>query len=72
MGSLFRFQIRKECDYDMYLTVKELAERLKVKPVTIYKWCREGYFDIAKINLSGTIRFEENKLEDCFDKLRAR
>jgi excisionase family DNA binding protein len=56
----------------MYLTVKELAERLKVKPVTIYKWCREGYFDIAKINLSGTIRFEENKLEDCFDKLRAR
>lgn len=56
----------------MYLTVKEMAEKLKVKPVTIYKWTREHYFDDAKINLSGTLRFEENKLEQCFDKLRAR
>jgi len=46
-----------------YLTVKEVAILLCVKPVTIYKWLREGRLQGAYIKIGGVYRFKESDLE---------
>ena len=50
-----------------YLTVKEVAELLWVKPVTIYKWLREGRLKGTYFKIGGVYRFKEETLEATID-----
>jgi excisionase family DNA binding protein len=48
------------------LTVKEVAERLQVKAMTVYTWKREG--KLTFIKLPQGIRIREEWLEGWLDK----
>jgi len=41
---------------DEILTVEEIAKYLKVKPVTIYKLCKEGKIPASKIGIFWRIK----------------
>lgn len=45
----------------MYKTVKETAEIFKVKPLTIYRWIKDG--KIKSIKIIGSVRIEESEIE---------
>ena len=57
---------------DVLLNVKEVAMRLSVKPVTVYKWLREGKLKGSYFKLGGVYRFSrvplEKYLEDMIQK----
>ena len=44
---------------DEILTVKETAEYLRVKPITIYKLCKEGKIPACKIGFLWRIKKSE-------------
>jgi len=46
-----------------YLTPKELAGILKVRPTTIYVWLHRGV-DLPRVKIEGTIRFPQKSVED--------
>ena len=50
-----------------YLTPKETAEVLRIKPVTLYVWIHRGV-DIPHVRIEGTIRFEEESLQAWIDQ----
>lgn len=43
-------------------TVKEVADKLRVKPVTVYKWIREGKLQAYKLSKK-VIRVSEIEIE---------
>ena len=45
-----------------YLSVKDIAKILAVKPVTIYKWLSEGTLDGTYFKVGGVYRFSEDLL----------
>jgi excisionase family DNA binding protein len=47
------------------LTVKEIAEKLKVDRMTVYRWIREGKLKATKI--CGIVRITEQDLADFID-----
>ncbi len=47
---------------DRYLTVRQVAERLQVKPVTIRVWLHRG-LDIPHLKINTVLRFPESRLE---------
>jgi excisionase family DNA binding protein len=51
-----------------FLTVKELAERLAVKPLTIYRLVNEGKLPAVKIGRA--IRFEPDAVAAFLDSVR--
>ena len=67
---------------DEYLKVEDVAKKLKVKPVTIQRWCRSGKLRSKKIGKNWYIyndEFEDEKkdtiktkldLEQAFDNVR--
>ncbi len=55
---------------DSFLTPKELADILKVKPSTIYVWVHRGV-DLPYIKVEGTIRFSQKSIEDWLAKREA-
>lgn len=52
-----------------YLTVKDIAVKLKVKPVTIYKWLREGKLKGAYFKIGGVYRFFDDVLQEIIEGL---
>ena len=50
-----------------YLNVKEVAMRLSVKPVTIYKWLREGKLKGTYFKMGGVYRFKEDLLHNIIE-----
>ena len=46
-----------------YLNVKQVAEKLGIKPVTVYKYLREGKFKGVYFKIGGIYRFSLQKLE---------
>ncbi|GAH60993.1 unnamed protein product [marine sediment metagenome] len=46
-----------------YLTVKDVASKLGVKPVTTYKWIREGKLKGTYFKIGGVYRFDLKLLE---------
>ena len=52
-----------------YLNVKELAEKLGVKPVTVYKYLREGKFKGVYFKLGGIYRFSRQPLEKYLEDM---
>ena len=55
-----------------YLTVKDIAVKLKVKPVTIYKWIREGKLKGACFKIGGVYRFFDDVLREMIEGLMKR
>lgn len=49
------------------VTVKELAEFLKVKPSTIYQWAEQGRLPCFKLN--GALRFDKTEVIKHIRKL---
>ncbi len=47
---------------DEFLTVKDVAVMLKIKPVTVYKWLREGKLKGSYFKIGGVYRFNEEEL----------
>ena len=54
-----------------FLNVKQVAEKLGIRPVTVYKYLREGKFKGVYFKLGGIFRFSrlplEKYLEDMID-----
>ena len=46
-----------------YLTVIDVAEKLNIKPVTVYKWLREGKLKGTYLKLGGVYRFDKALLD---------
>lgn len=44
------------------LTVNEVAERLRVAPITVYRWCYAG--KLKSLKIVGVRRIEEEALEE--------
>lgn len=49
-------------------TVKETAERLNVKPLTIYRWVTAG--KLPAVRLGRALRFDPKTLEAFFETVR--
>ena len=47
-----------------YLTVKNVAQKLGVKQVTIYKWLREGKLRGSYFKIGGVYRFKQDLLDE--------
>lgn len=47
-----------------YLTVKDVAVKLGIKQVTVYKYLREGKFKGAYFKIGGIFRFDNQLLEE--------
>ena len=52
-----------------YLNVKELAEKLGVKAVTVYKYLREGKFKGVYFKLGGIYRFNKILLDKYLEDM---
>jgi len=50
-----------------YINVKEVAEKLSVKPVTVYKWIREGKLKGTYFKIGGVYRFKEELLQNSIE-----
>ena len=46
-----------------YMTVIDVAEKLNIKPVTVYKWLREGKLKGTYLKLGGVYRFDKALLD---------
>jgi len=47
-----------------YLTVKDVAEMLGVKQVTVYKWLREEKLRGTYFKIGGVYRFNKKELDE--------
>jgi excisionase family DNA binding protein len=45
----------------MLLTIKELAEQLRIKPATLYSWAAQGKIPCRKIH--GLVRFDQHDID---------
>lgn len=52
----------------MYLTVKDLAPHLQVKPSTLYAWVAQGKIPFVKIH--GLLRFRRDEIEQWLESFR--
>jgi len=53
----------------MYLTVEEVAIRLRVKPGNVYRWCKMGLIAHTRLGTArGPIRVTEDDLQAFIDK----
>jgi len=50
-----------------FLNVKQVAEKLGVKPVTIYKWLREGKLRGSYFKIGGLFKFQRDLLEGILE-----
>ena len=53
-----------------YISVKELAEYISIKPSTIYAWVHEGYIPHYKIGR--LVRFNMEEIERWIKKRKAK
>jgi excisionase family DNA binding protein len=45
----------------MLLTIKELADQLRIKPTTLYSWAAQGKIPCRKIH--GLVRFDQHDID---------
>ncbi|KKK70320.1 hypothetical protein LCGC14_2925200 [marine sediment metagenome] len=51
-----------------FLTVKDVAVKLGIKAVTVYKWIREGKLKGTYLKIGGVYRFSNNLLTEFIDR----
>lgn len=54
-----------------YMTVDEVAEKLNVQPVTVYKWLREGKLKGSYFKMGGVYRFQKDLLDNTIEEMIA-
>lgn len=54
---------------DRLLTVRELAERLRVTPTCVYRWLGEGRLPAVRFS-KRCVRFRESDVQQLLDQLR--
>lgn len=52
-----------------YLTVKQVAEKLGIKQVTVYKYLREGKLKGAYFKIGGIFRFDAKLLDKHLESM---
>ena len=52
------------------ITIKDVAERLKIAPNTVYRLCNRNGFP-AKIKVGGAVRFDESDIEEWIECQKA-
>ena len=52
-----------------YLNVKQVAEKLGIKCVTVYKYLREGKFKGAYFKIGGIFRFDKMLLDKILEDM---
>lgn len=52
-----------------YMTVKQVAEKLGIRPVTCYKWIREGKLKGTYLKIGGVYRFSKNLLDKILEDM---
>ena len=52
-----------------YLNVKQVAEKLSVKPVTVYKWLHEGKLKGSYFKMGGVYRFSPELLDKHLEEM---
>jgi len=52
-----------------YLSVKDVAKKLGIKPVTVYKYLREGKFKGAYFKIGGIFKFGKQLLEKYLEEM---
>ena len=55
-----------------FLTVKDVAVKLGIKAVTVYKWIREGKLKGSYFKIGGVYRFNKVLLEKLLDDMLER
>ncbi len=51
-----------------FLTVKDVAVKLGIKAVTVYKWIRESKLKGTFLKIGGVYRFSEKLLTEMIDR----
>jgi len=54
-----------------YLNVKQVAEKLGIKAVTVYKYLREGKLKGSYFKIGGIYRFDKRLLEEYLNNMLA-
>lgn len=54
-------------EHDEFLTVEELADRLKIHPGTIYNWISAGTLDIPYVKIGRAVRFRRTQIDAWID-----
>jgi len=52
-----------------YMTVKQVAEKLGIKQVTVYKYLREGKLRGSYFKIGGIYRFDKNLLDKILEDM---
>ena len=52
-----------------FLNVKQVAEKLGIRPVTLYKWLREGKLKGTYFKIGGVFRFSLQPLEKYLEDM---
>jgi len=52
-----------------YLTVKQVAVKLGIKPVTVYKWIREDKLKGTYLKIGGVYRFDKLLLDKYLEDM---
>ena len=50
-----------------FMTVKDLAIKLEVKPVTVYKWLRENKLKGSYFKIGGVYRFKRDLVDKVIE-----
>ena len=45
------------------LTVKEVAQLLRLKPISVHRWVHKGTIPVTRINKRGDLRFKREDIE---------
>ncbi len=54
---------------DRLLTVRELAERLRITPTCVYRWLGEGRLPVVRLS-KRCVRFRESDVQQLLNELR--
>lgn len=54
---------------ETYMTVIDVAEKVDVKPVTVYKWLREGKLKGSYFKIGGVYRFKKDLLDKTIEEM---
>jgi excisionase family DNA binding protein len=54
---------------ETYMTVIDVAEKIGIKPVTVYKYLREGKLKGSYFKIGGVYRFKKDLLDKTIEEM---